>query len=225
MVISRGIVASRVKSPKRIKRPKRISTAPTKGAITWGAGIPIFANRPTPSAAGIETSEFLRTEKPSRQGCGPARLQLDIDPFGWLCLAASCLLRLQPCKFIGCGVDFVCWSSILPNRYERDVNLRNPISDVDTTPWPNSDARRKIIRSCTPRWFGCTFCTMRRKGNCLAWESLKNSGRHGYRLSPGTLYPILHGMEKNSLLRSRSTHGEDGRSRACIRRLPTDAAC
>jgi PadR family transcriptional regulator PadR len=27
--------------------------------------------------------------------------------------------------------------------------------------------------------------------------------RHGYRLSPGTLYPLLHGMEKRGYLRSR----------------------
>jgi DNA-binding PadR family transcriptional regulator len=26
--------------------------------------------------------------------------------------------------------------------------------------------------------------------------------RHGYRLSPGTLYPLLHGLERNGLLRS-----------------------
>ena len=26
--------------------------------------------------------------------------------------------------------------------------------------------------------------------------------RHGYRISPGTLYPLLHGMEKKGLLRS-----------------------
>jgi DNA-binding PadR family transcriptional regulator len=29
-------------------------------------------------------------------------------------------------------------------------------------------------------------------------------GRHGYRLGPGTLYPILHGMERDGLLRSAS---------------------
>ena len=28
-------------------------------------------------------------------------------------------------------------------------------------------------------------------------------GRHGYRLSAGTLYPILHGMEQHGYLRSR----------------------
>jgi PadR family transcriptional regulator PadR len=28
-------------------------------------------------------------------------------------------------------------------------------------------------------------------------------GRHGYRLSAGTLYPILHGLEANGYLRSR----------------------
>jgi len=27
--------------------------------------------------------------------------------------------------------------------------------------------------------------------------------RHGYRLSPGTLYPLLHGLETKGLLRSR----------------------
>jgi PadR family transcriptional regulator PadR len=28
--------------------------------------------------------------------------------------------------------------------------------------------------------------------------------RHGYKLSPGTLYPFLHGLERKGLLRSRS---------------------
>jgi DNA-binding PadR family transcriptional regulator len=28
--------------------------------------------------------------------------------------------------------------------------------------------------------------------------------RHGYRLSPGTLYPLLHGLEKKGLLKSRA---------------------
>jgi PadR family transcriptional regulator PadR len=27
-------------------------------------------------------------------------------------------------------------------------------------------------------------------------------GRHGYKISPGTLYPILHGLEKRGYLRS-----------------------
>ena len=27
--------------------------------------------------------------------------------------------------------------------------------------------------------------------------------RHGYRMSPGTLYPLLHGLEKKGLLQSR----------------------
>ena len=42
---------------------------------------------------------------------------------------------------------------------------------------------------------------------------IEELARHGYRLSPGTLYPILHGMEKKMLLRSRSIHGKDGRIR------------
>lgn len=34
--------------------------------------------------------------------------------------------------------------------------------------------------------------------------------RHGYRIGPGTLYPLLHGMERTGLLRS---HGEKARGR------------
>lgn len=32
---------------------------------------------------------------------------------------------------------------------------------------------------------------------------IEELGRHGYRLSPGTMYPILHGLEKKGFLRSR----------------------
>ena len=31
---------------------------------------------------------------------------------------------------------------------------------------------------------------------------IEDLARHGYKLSPGTLYPILHGMEENGYLRS-----------------------
>ena len=39
-------------------------------------------------------------------------------------------------------------------------------------------------------------------------------GRHGYRMSPGTLYPLLHGLEEKGLL--RSSERRVGRS---VRRL------
>ena len=32
---------------------------------------------------------------------------------------------------------------------------------------------------------------------------IEELGRHGYRLSPGTLYPVLHGLEAKGYLRSR----------------------
>ncbi len=32
---------------------------------------------------------------------------------------------------------------------------------------------------------------------------IEELARHGYRLSPGTLYPIVHGLEQKGLLRSR----------------------
>jgi DNA-binding PadR family transcriptional regulator len=39
---------------------------------------------------------------------------------------------------------------------------------------------------------------------------------HGYRLSPGTLYPILHGLERGGYLKSR-LESEGGRSRRIYR--------
>ncbi len=40
--------------------------------------------------------------------------------------------------------------------------------------------------------------------------------RHGYRLSAGTLYPILHGVERRGYMRSRSI-SSGGRSRRVYR--------
>lgn len=47
------------------------------------------------------------------------------------------------------------------------------------------------------------------KAPIFGQEMMDELGRHGYRLSAGTLYPVLHGMERDGLLRSRSTrrHG------------------
>ena len=38
---------------------------------------------------------------------------------------------------------------------------------------------------------------------------IEELGRHGYRLSPGTLYPILHGLERKGYL--KSSHKREGR--------------
>jgi len=35
-------------------------------------------------------------------------------------------------------------------------------------------------------------------------DMIKELARHGYELSPGTLYPILHNLEKEGYLESRS---------------------
>jgi DNA-binding PadR family transcriptional regulator len=43
--------------------------------------------------------------------------------------------------------------------------------------------------------------------------------RHGYRLSAGTLYPILHGMERQGYLRARSMLS-GGRNRRVYRATP-----
>lgn len=39
---------------------------------------------------------------------------------------------------------------------------------------------------------------------------IEELGRHGYRISPGSLYPLLHGMENKGYL--KSTEERDGKS-------------
>ena len=43
--------------------------------------------------------------------------------------------------------------------------------------------------------------------------------RHGYQIGPGTIYPMLHSMEKSGLLRS-STLKKDGRQQRAYRSTP-----
>jgi len=40
------------------------------------------------------------------------------------------------------------------------------------------------------------------KESIFGLQMIEELGRHGYKLSPGTLYPLLHGMERKGLLRS-----------------------
>lgn len=40
------------------------------------------------------------------------------------------------------------------------------------------------------------------KERIFGLDMIKELGRHGYHLSPGTLYPILHQLEKNGFLSS-----------------------
>jgi PadR family transcriptional regulator PadR len=41
------------------------------------------------------------------------------------------------------------------------------------------------------------------KGGVFGFWFIEELARHGYRLSPGTLYPILHGLERKGYLRSK----------------------
>ena len=40
---------------------------------------------------------------------------------------------------------------------------------------------------------------------------IEELGRHGYKLSPGTLYPLLHGLERKGYLRSSAARGANAR--------------
>ena len=47
-------------------------------------------------------------------------------------------------------------------------------------------------------------------------EMIEELGRHGYRISPGTLYPLLAGLERKGYL--HSTEETEGRSRRKVYR-------
>lgn len=49
---------------------------------------------------------------------------------------------------------------------------------------------------------------------------IEELGRHGYRISAGTLYPILHGLEAKGYLRSRVQQSPVGRLRRVYRATP-----
>jgi PadR family transcriptional regulator PadR len=55
------------------------------------------------------------------------------------------------------------------------------------------------------------------KGPIFGLWIIEELGRHGYKLSPGTLYPILHGLERKGYL--RSTEQRDGRQARRLYRL------
>ena len=57
------------------------------------------------------------------------------------------------------------------------------------------------------------------RGEIFGLGIIEELRRHGYELSPGTLYPILHGMEERGYLSSRS-RVEKGKVRRLYRITP-----
>ena len=51
-------------------------------------------------------------------------------------------------------------------------------------------------------------------------EMIEELGRHGYSLSAGTMYPILHRLEDDGLLHSKNVLARDGRRRRMYRLTP-----
>jgi len=54
------------------------------------------------------------------------------------------------------------------------------------------------------------------EGPIFGLGMVEELARHGYRISPGTLYPLLHGLEKKGYL--RATEQRDGKSRRTLYR-------
>lgn len=58
------------------------------------------------------------------------------------------------------------------------------------------------------------------KGPVFGLWIIEELARHGYRLSPGTLYPLLHGMERRGYLQS-ALESSAGRKRRVYRITPS----
>lgn len=54
------------------------------------------------------------------------------------------------------------------------------------------------------------------EGELYGHWMIEELGRHGYRISPGTLYPMLHALERKGYLKSK-THGAGRRARRLYR--------
>lgn len=44
------------------------------------------------------------------------------------------------------------------------------------------------------------------EGEIFGLDMIEELGRHGYKMSPGTMYPILHGLEERGYLKSAAFH-------------------
>jgi PadR family transcriptional regulator PadR len=58
------------------------------------------------------------------------------------------------------------------------------------------------------------------EGPVFGLEMMEELARHGYKVSPGMLYPLLHGLEAKGLLRSSSLR--EGRSKRRMYRATAD---
>jgi DNA-binding PadR family transcriptional regulator len=61
------------------------------------------------------------------------------------------------------------------------------------------------------------------RGSVYGLWMIEELGRHGYHLAPGTLYPVLHGMERKGYLRSAQKRA-GGRFRRLYAITPSGAA-
>ncbi len=61
-----------------------------------------------------------------------------------------------------------------------------------------------ILKSLYPAFLRAHILHHAAEGPIYGVEMIEELGRHGYRLSPGTLYPILHTLERGGYLKQRS---------------------
>lgn len=73
----------------------------------------------------------------------------------------------------------------------KSDNMESSISEIDQGLYSGLIRLHILHHACREPIFGLGM--------------IQELARHGYRLSPGTLYPIMHNLEKKGLLRSQES--------------------
>jgi PadR family transcriptional regulator PadR len=106
-----------------------------------------------------------------------------------------------------------------PSRYVRFFDFANVLKIASNLDIESRLRESMIDRNLYSGLIRLHILHHAAEGPIFGQAMIDELGRHGYRLSAGTLYPILHGMERQGYLRSRLTLN-GGRNRRVYRATP-----
>lgn len=98
--------------------------------------------------------------------------------------------------------------------FSAGPNYRSPISELDINGMYRVEIQAAAARELYSGLIRIHILYHACHDDVFGFGMIEELARHGYKLSPGTLYPMLHSLEKKGLLQSAKV-----RSGSRIRRL------
>lgn len=97
----------------------------------------------------------------------------------------------QPFQFVQRAIDIVCWQTYICDSRNRmsKSNTKQATLTADRDLYSGLIRLHVLHHAVEEPIFGLGM--------------IEELARHGYRISPGSLYPVLHGLEKKGYLRTR----------------------